>query len=86
MSETAAKNRPTEEINNNMDQIARLVRESSVGAQESAKACHSLSGLAFDLQKLVAEFEVEGAGKQASSGYAPSSDDRRKAFAAAAGS
>src|SRR5689334_976875 len=41
------------EINNNMDQIAKLVKESAVGAQQSAKACQDLSGLALDLQKMV---------------------------------
>jgi methyl-accepting chemotaxis protein len=39
----------TEQINNNMDQIAKLVKESSDGARESAKACQDLSGLALDL-------------------------------------
>jgi methyl-accepting chemotaxis protein len=31
----------TEEINNNMDQIAKLVKESVAGANESAKACQT---------------------------------------------
>ena len=47
------------EINNNMDQIAKLVKESAVGAQQSAKACQDLSGLALDLQKMVANFKLE---------------------------
>ena len=50
----------TEQVNNNMDQITRLVKESAVGAQQSAKACQDLSGLALDLQKMVSEFKVEG--------------------------
>ena len=41
-----------------MEQIAKLVRESAVGAQESAKACQDLSGLALDLQKMVATFKL----------------------------
>src|SRR5215471_8755116 len=50
----------TEQVNNNMDQIARLVKESAVGAQQAAKACQDLSGLALDLQKMVGEFKLEG--------------------------
>ncbi len=49
----------TEEINTNMDQIAKLVKESADGARESAKACQGLSGLALDLQKLVSNFRIE---------------------------
>ncbi len=37
----------------NMEQIAKLVKESAVGAQQSAKACQDLSGLALDLQNMV---------------------------------
>jgi len=50
----------TEEINNNMEQIARLVKESAEGAQQSAKACQDLSGLALDLQKMVSRFRLDG--------------------------
>jgi methyl-accepting chemotaxis protein len=49
----------SEEVNQNMDQIAKLVKESAVGAQQSAKACQDLSGLALDLQKMVGNFTVE---------------------------
>ena len=49
----------TAEINQNMDQIASLVNESNVGAQESAKACHDLSDLASDLQQLVSSFKLD---------------------------
>jgi methyl-accepting chemotaxis protein len=49
----------TEEINTNMDQIAKLVKESAIGAQQSAQACQDLSGLALDLQKLVSNFKIE---------------------------
>lgn len=49
----------TEEINRNMEHIAKLVKESAVGAQQSAQACHDLSDLALDLQKLVSNFRLE---------------------------
>ena len=49
----------TEEIHKNMDQIAKLVKESAVGTQQSAQACQDLSGLALDLQKLVSRFRLE---------------------------
>ena len=52
----------TEEINNNMEQIATLVKESADGAQQSAKACQDLSGLALDLQKMVGNFKLQGSG------------------------
>jgi methyl-accepting chemotaxis protein len=48
----------SEEINNNMEQIARLVKESTDGAQQSAKACQDLSGLALDLQNMVGNFKL----------------------------
>ncbi len=55
----------TEEINTNIEQIARLVKESADGAQQSAKACQDLSGLALDLQKMVSNFRLEGNGMHA---------------------
>jgi methyl-accepting chemotaxis protein len=48
----------TEQINNSMEQIAKAVGESADGAQQSAKACQDLSGLAFDLQKMVGNFKL----------------------------
>jgi methyl-accepting chemotaxis protein len=48
----------TEEINNNMEQISKLVKESADGAQQSARACQDLSGLAMDLQKVVGNFKL----------------------------
>jgi methyl-accepting chemotaxis protein len=57
----------SEEINNNMEQIAKLVKESTDGAQQSAKACQDLSGLALDLQKMVSNFKLnhgDGQGSQ----------------------
>jgi methyl-accepting chemotaxis protein len=48
----------SEEINNNMEQIAKLVKESTDGAQQSAQACQDLSGLALDLQNMVGNFKL----------------------------
>jgi methyl-accepting chemotaxis protein len=81
----------SEEINNNMEQIARLVKESTDGAQQSAKACSDLSGLALDLQKMVSNFRLadNGAGGRRRSkpkSLKPASYEPEKAFAAGAGS
>jgi methyl-accepting chemotaxis protein len=48
----------TEQVNGNVDQISRLVKESAIGAQQSATACHDLSGLALDLQAMVGKFKL----------------------------
>ena len=48
----------TEQVNLNMDQISRLVRESALGAQQSAAACHDLSSLALGLQRMVGNFKL----------------------------
>jgi methyl-accepting chemotaxis protein len=48
----------TDDINNSMNQIARLLIESAEGAQQSEKACQELSGLALDLRKLVGNFRL----------------------------
>jgi hypothetical protein len=48
----------SEQVNQNMDQIARLVKESAIGSQQAAKACQDLSGLALDLQKMVGNFQI----------------------------
>lgn len=53
------QSRTSQEINRNMDQIARLVRESTSGAQGSAEACHELSALAVNLTKIVGGFRLE---------------------------
>jgi methyl-accepting chemotaxis protein len=79
----------TEQVNNNMDQIAQLVKESAVGAQQSAKACQDLSGLALDLQKMVGSFQLGSDGahfatSRASHG-AQAGTSAPKAFAAGAG-
>ncbi len=86
----------SEEVNNNMDQIAKLVKESADGAQQSAKACQDLSGLALDMQKMVSNFKLgEGrnggrrAGKSVSARKAAAMgsslrEDATHAFAASA--
>jgi len=79
----------TEQVNNNMDKIAQLVKESAVGAQQSAKACQDLSGLALDLQKMVGSFQLGSDGahfatSRASHG-AQAGTSAPKAFAAGAG-
>ncbi len=51
----------TDEINGSMEAIAKLVRESTAGVQQSAQACQGLSGLALDLQSMVGIFKVESA-------------------------
>ncbi|HXZ11185.1 MAG TPA: methyl-accepting chemotaxis protein [Candidatus Sulfotelmatobacter sp.] len=48
----------TEEVNNSVEQIAKISAETSVGAQEAAKACHDLSNLALDLQRLIDQFKI----------------------------
>jgi methyl-accepting chemotaxis protein len=50
----------TEQVNGNMEQISRMVQQSAVSAEESAKACQDLSSLAFDLQQVVSKFKVDG--------------------------
>lgn len=67
----------TEQVSGSMEQIANLVKESAVGAQQSAKACHELSGLALDLQETVSRFKVAGNGKP---GVAPRRHARRAGF------
>ncbi len=82
----------SEEINNNMEQIAKLVKESTDGAQQSAKACQDLSGLALDLQNMVGNFKLPDTGqinhrRGASKLLSPSARNPRRqdaAFAASA--
>jgi methyl-accepting chemotaxis protein len=79
----------TEQVNNNMDQIAQLVKEAAVGAQQSAKACQDLSGLALDLQKMVGGFQLGTDGTRFASSRSTHSSlaepSAAKAFAARAG-
>lgn len=48
----------TADVNQSMDQIARLVKESAIGSQQSAKACQDLSELAMALQNMVGSFKL----------------------------
>jgi len=61
------------------------VKESAVGAQQSAKACQDLSGLALDLQKMVGNFKLDSSSgvRRHASGSSPDGEPRAKAFAAA---
>jgi methyl-accepting chemotaxis protein len=54
------------EVNSNIEQIAKITAESAIGAQQSAKACHDLSNLALELQKIVGGFHLDSDG---SNGY-----------------
>ena len=51
----------TSDVNQSMDQIAHLVKESAVAAQQSAKACQDLSELALALQSMVGSFKLQAA-------------------------
>jgi len=58
----AASNQQSEtasQINQNVEQIARITTESSAGVHESAKACENLSTLASELQQIVSRFKVD---------------------------
>jgi methyl-accepting chemotaxis protein len=48
----------TVEVNQNVDMIAQLVKESAVASQESASACQDLSKLALALQNMVGSFKL----------------------------
>ena len=72
------QSKASDDINDNMAQIARLVEASANGAQHSANACQNLSGLALDLQKMVGNFRLAG------SGSASHADDPPRSFAASA--
>jgi len=81
----------TEQVNGNVEQIARLVHESAIGAQQSATACHELSGLALDLQTMVSKFKLgeninSGRAKMAREKSQPGASEpaQAKAFAAVA--
>ena len=54
----------TADVNQSMDQIARLVKESAVAAQQSAKACQDLSDLALALQSWLATSNCKRHGKR----------------------
>ena len=74
----------TEEVNNNVEAIAKLVKESASGAQQSAKACQDLSGLALDLQKMVGNFKLENTDAHAVAGRWQADGAPARAMAASA--
>ena len=78
----------SEEINSNMEMIAKLVKESADGAQQSAKACQDLSGLALDLQNMVGKFNLGNHSGQSRSRSGKTADrgtpEKAKTFAAGA--
>jgi methyl-accepting chemotaxis protein len=49
----------SEEIRSSVELIARITRESTAGAEQSAKASQDLSGLALELQRLVSRFKLD---------------------------
>jgi len=76
----------TEQVNANVSQISSSTQESAAAADQAAKACADLSSLALDLQKVVGQFKVDGAGQTARAHYARASEPRAaKAAAAGAG-
>ncbi len=54
----------TQQVQENVSQINRLVHESATGSRELARACESLSGLALELQRSTARFKLENRTKQ----------------------
>jgi methyl-accepting chemotaxis protein len=81
----------SEQVNNNVEQIARLVKDSAQGAQQTATACQDLSGLALDLQAMVGKFNLGGNSQDSRGKSRPGSASshgshhaRPAAFAAAA--
>jgi methyl-accepting chemotaxis protein len=56
----------TDEVNLSINEIARISRDFASGAQRSAEASGSLSGLAAELEVLVSRFRVEDGVKRAS--------------------
>jgi methyl-accepting chemotaxis protein len=78
----------TEQVNQNVEQITRLIAESAVGAEQEAKACRDLSLLALDLQNLVSSFRFDAhealAAREPGRGRAMASPGGTKSLAAGA--
>jgi methyl-accepting chemotaxis protein len=55
---TTEQSASTQQVNGNMEEIARIVAGTSHAAQESASACENLTRQAEDLQQLVGRFKV----------------------------
>jgi len=57
-SAATEQNTATEEVNKNINEIARISNETAHGARQSAKASEALSELAADLNALISKFRV----------------------------
>ena len=71
----------TADVNQSMEQIAQLGKESAVAAQQSAKACQDLSELALALQNMVGSFKLLA---KRSAKLRPENSAPPRAFAASA--
>ena len=56
---SAQQSSATTEIKDRIESIAKITQESSSGAEQSARACQDLSGLALDLQQWVSRFRLD---------------------------
>jgi methyl-accepting chemotaxis protein len=72
----------TADVNQSMDQIAHLGKESAVAAQQSAKACQDLSELALALQNMVGSFKLSSQRREDK--FQPENLERPRALAASA--
>ena len=57
---TEQQSQTARQVQESVSRIDSLVRENASGAQESAHACESLSGLALELQRSTSRFKVNG--------------------------
>jgi methyl-accepting chemotaxis protein len=57
---TEQQSQTARQVQESVGRIDSLVRENASGAQESAHACESLSGLALELQRSTSRFKVNG--------------------------
>jgi methyl-accepting chemotaxis protein len=55
---TAEQSSTSEQVSNNVGEIARLAETSSHGALEAAKACDELSAMAMELEKIFRQFTL----------------------------
>jgi len=65
----------TEEINSNIDQIAKITAASAASAEQTTNALQDLSALASNLQRLVGQFRLVSEGRD---GEAQQPDPRRR--------
>jgi len=59
------------DVNQSMDEIAKMVQSSAVSARESARACQDLSNLGLDLQNIVSKFKTGGERDSHRAAYRP---------------